>query len=138
MNPANLTKSAAMSKKHNPTGQPRLVKVAAKAGDELVNRRAPFPAEGHVITGRQREVPNPAEAIANTTVREDLQAVRLRPMDAPMATRIGAIPDPLAGMAWDAIVEDAAATARTWWGQWQFTVALAVWSAACFVLGTLV
>ena len=170
-----------MSKKHNPTRtQPRPVKVAGRAGDE----RIAFPAERNLLTGRQREVPNPAAALANLgqpserarlraatvcqdqrdarsrrealalleredarrdaiargttpTVQEDLQAVRRRPIDAPMATRIGALPDPLAVLAWETIAEDAAATARQWRGQWKFTVALAVWSAACFVLGTL-
>lgn len=167
-----------MSKKQNPIGQPRLVKVADKAGDKLQ-----FPADRHVATNPQREIPSPMaelsleqisekrrlraatvcqdqrdarsrrEALAileredarrdaiargtTPTVQEDLQAVRRRPIDAPMATRIGALPDPLAVLAWETIAEDAAATARQWWGQWKFTVALAVWSAACFVLGTL-
>lgn len=127
---------------------------------------AAFPADQHVATNPQREIPNPAAALADLgqpqpserarmraatvsqeqrdararrealafleredarrdaiahgaapTVSEELQAVRRRPIDAPMATRIGAT----------------APTNR----QWQFTVALAVWSAACFVLGTL-
>lgn len=170
-----------MSKKHNPTlTQPRPVKVADRAGDELIA----FPAERNLLTGRQREVPNPAAALANlgqpserarlraatvsqeqreararrealalleaedarldaiarsgaATVREELQAERRRPLDAQMATRIGALPDPLAVLAWDAIVEDAADTARKWWDKWRFAAALAVWSVACFVLGTL-
>lgn len=55
-----------MSKKHKPTKPyqpypPRPVKIADKAGDELVT----FPAERNLLTGRQREVPNPAAALAN-------------------------------------------------------------------------
>ena len=157
-----------MSKKnHYP---PRLAKVTDKTGDELN-----FPANRHVLTSPQRELPNPVAAIAEITqpserarlraatvsqeqreararrevqqiiaaaegpaptVWEDLQATRRRPLDAPMATRIGELPDPLAQQAWDAIVADAAQTARGWWGKWSFTIALAVWSAACFLLGT--
>ena len=54
-----------------------------------------------------------------------------------MATRIGSMPDPLAVLAWDAVIHDAGQTVRRWWEKWAFTAALAVWSAACFVLGTL-
>ena len=171
------------SKHRQPITQPRPVKIADRAGDEL----AAFPADQHVLTPKQREVPSPAPAIANavslsqiserqrlraatvsqeqreararretlalldrqdarrdalahsgtTTVREDLQAVRRRPWDAPMATRIGALADPMAVLAWDAVVEDAAATARSWWDKWGFSAALAVWSAACFLMGRL-
>ena len=168
-----------MSKKHTP--QPRPAHSAA-----------PFPAASHVATNPQREIPNPAAALAELsqpqpserarlraatvsqeqreararreaqqilaaadrpapTVREDLQAVRRRPWDAPMATPVhqlpqppapmicglSGLPDPLATLAWEAVAKDTAATARRWWDQWRFAVALAVWSAACFVLGTL-
>lgn len=180
-----------MSKKHNPTKpcqpyQPRPVKVADKAGDDL----AAFPAACHVLTGRQREIPSPAAALAELgqpserarlraatvcqdqretrarreaqqilsaadrpapTVREDLQAVRRRPWDAPMATRVNdlpqppapiicglsGLPDPIAALAWDAVVEDAAEKASRWWGKWQLTLAFGVWSLACFSLGVL-
>lgn len=171
-----------MSKKShaNPHDQPRLVKVSDKAGDELTV----FPTDRHVITGRQREVPNPAAALASLgqpserarlraatlrqeqrdsrarrevlamieaedarrdaiahglapTVRDDLQAAKRRPWDAPMATRIGELPDPLAQQSWDAIVADAAETASKWWGKWQFSLALAAWSIGCFLLGRL-
>lgn len=175
-------KGTQMSKKHNPTGQPRLVKVADKAGDELQ-----FPADRHVMTPNQREVPSPAAAIAEATtlrqiserqrlranavsqeqrdararrealaileredarrdaiahgpapmVREDLQAVRRRPLDAPMATRIGSMPDPLAVLAWDAIIEDAAATARSWWERVRLPLAFTTWSIGCFMLGVI-
>lgn len=128
-----MCKKSKHRQNQNQLTQPRPVRVADKTGDELTV----FPAECHVITGRQREVPNLAVAIANTTVRDDLQSAKRRPWDAPMATRIGAMPDPLASMAWDAVVSDAAKTAEQWWGKWQFTVALAAWSAACFILGTL-
>lgn len=148
-----------------------------------ISTTAAFPADQHVATNPQRELPNPAVALAGLdqpserarlraatvsqeqrdararrealalieredarrdaqafapTVREDLQAVRRRPIDAPMATRIGALPDPLAALAWDAIVEDAAETASKWWDKWQFSMALAAWSVACFALGMLV
>lgn len=85
------------------------------------------------------------------TVREDLQAVKRRPWDAPMATPVNdlpqppapmicgvsSLPDPLATLAWDAVVEDSAATARAWWARVQAPLAFAVWSAACFMLGWL-
>lgn len=176
-----------MSKKHPPSiAQPRPVKVADKAGDELMA----FPAERHILTGRQREVPNPAAALANLgqpserarlraatvsqeqreararreahqivtaaerpapTVREDLQEVRRRPWGAPMATPVtqlpqppapmicgvSGLPDPLATLAWDAVVADAAQTARSWWARVQAPLAFAVWSIACFSLGVL-
>ena len=178
-----------MSKKHPPSiAQPRPVKVADKAGDELIA----FPAERHILTGRQREIPNPAAAMANLgqpqpserarlraatvcqdqretrarreahqilaaadrpapTVREDLQAVRRRPWDAPMATPVyqlpqppapmicglSGLPDPIAALAWDAVVEDAAEKASRWWGKWQLTLAFSAWSLACFGLGVL-
>lgn len=177
-----------MSKKHNPTlTQPRPVKVADRSGDELMT----FPADRHVATNPQRDLPNPAAALANLgqpserarlraatgsqdqresrarreahqiiaaaerpapTVREELRAVRRRPWDAPMATPVhqlpqppapmicglSGLPDPIATLVWDAVVEDAARTAEKWYGKWSFTLALAVWSVACFVLGTLV
>lgn len=85
------------------------------------------------------------------TVREDLQAVRRRPWDAPMATPVhqlpqppapmicgvSGLPDPLATLAWDAVVADTAQTARSWWARVQAPLAFAVWSAACFLLGWL-
>jgi len=175
-----------MSKKHTPSIQPRPVKVADKAGDELVT----FPAERHVLTGRQREIPNPAAALAELgqpserarlraasvqheqreararreaqqilaaaerpapTVHDDLQAAKRRPWDAPMATPVtqlpqpptpmicgmSGLPDPLAVLAWDAVVADAAATARSWWDRATLSLAFTVRSAACFLLGVL-
>ena len=173
-----------MSKKH----YPKPIKVADRSGDEL----AVFPAACHVLTGRQRDLPNPTAALAELsqpqpserarlraasvqheqreararreahqivtaadrpapTVREDLQAVRRRPWDAPMATPVtqlpqppapmicglSGLPDPIAALAWETIAEDAAATARSWRDTWGFSAALAVWSAACFLLGRL-
>ena len=177
-----------MTKKHNtnpcPLYPPRRVKIADKAGNEI-----PFPADPHVATNPQRDLPNPTAALTlgqirerqrsraatvcqeqrdararreaqqimaaaerpAPTVREDLQAIKRRPWDAPMATPVtqlpqppapmicglSGIPDPLATLAWEAVAKDTAATARQWWDQWRFTVALAVWSVACFVLGRL-
>ena len=175
-----------MSKKHT---QPRPIKVADRSCDELLA----FPAACHVLTGRQREIPNPAAALAELgqpqpserarlraatvcqdqretrarreaqqilaaaerpapTVREDLQAVRRRPWDAPMATRVNdlpqppapmicgvsGLPDPMATLAWDAVVADSAATARAWWNRVKTPLAFAVWSISCFMLGKLV
>jgi len=182
-----------MSKKHNPTKpcqpyQPRPVKVADRSGDELLA----FPAACHVLTGRQRDLPNPTAALAELgqpqpserarlraasvqheqreararreaqqivtaaerpapTVREDLQAAKRRPWDAPMATKanqlpqppapmicgLSGLPDPIAALAWDAVVEDAAEKASRWWGKWQLTLAFSAWSLACFSLGVL-
>jgi len=168
-----------MSKKHTP--QPRPAHSAA-----------PFPAASHVATNPQREIPNPAAALADLsqpqpserarlraataqheqretrarreahqilaaaerpapTVQEDLQAVRRRPWDAPMATPVtqlpqppapmicgvSGLPDPLATLAWEAVVEDTAATARAWWSRVQVPLAFAVWSIGCFALGVL-
>ena len=163
-----------MSKKHTP--QPRPAHSAA-----------PFPAASHVATSPQREIPNPAAALANLgqpserarlraatvsqeqreararreahqivtaaerpapTVHDDLQAAKRRPWDAPMATRVNdlpqppapmicGIPDPLATLAWEAVLTDAAQTARSWWTRVQAPLAFAVWSAACFGLGVL-
>jgi len=182
-----------MSKKHNPTKpcqpyQPRPVKVADKAGDDL----AAFPAACHVLTGRQRDLPNPTAALANLgqpqpserarlraasaqlsqreararreaqqilaaadrpapTVREDLQAAKRRPWDAPMATRVNdlpqppapmicglsGLPDPLATLAWEAVITDAAQTARSVWARTKLPLAFSAWSLACFGLGVL-
>ncbi len=174
-----------MSKKHT---QPRPIKVADRSGDELLA----FPAACHVLTGRQRDLPNPTAALAELgqpqpserarlraasvqheqretrarreahqiltaaegpapTVREDLQAAKRRPWDAPMATPVhqlpqppapmicgvSGLPDPIAALAWDAVVEDAAEKASRWWGKWQLTLAFGVWSLACFSLGVL-
>ncbi len=174
------------SKKHYP--KPHPIKVADRPGDEL----AVFPAACHVLTGRQRDLPNPTAALAELsqpqpserarlrtasvqheqreararreaqqilaaaerpapTVHDDLQAAKRRTWDAPMATPVtqlpqppapmicglSGLPDPIAALAWDAVVEDAAEKASRWWGKWQFSLALAAWSAACFVLGTL-
>ena len=161
-----------MSKKHNPTGHPRLVKVADKAGDKLQ-----FPADRHVATNPQREITSPMaelsleqisekrrlraatvcqdqrEARARReaqqviaaaepaqpapTVREELEATRTRPLDAPMAHQVGSLPDPFAQQIWAAVADAFAEPVLSWWDQWRFTVALAVWSVSCFVLGTL-
>lgn len=179
-----------MSKKHNPTKpcqpyQPRPVKAADKAGDDL----AAFPAACHVLTGRQRDLPNPTAALAELgqpqpserarlraasvqheqreararreahqiltaaegpapTVHDDLQAAKRRPWDAPMATRVNAlpqppapmicgIPDPLATLAWEAVITDAAQTARSVWARTKLPLAFSAWSLACFGLGVL-
>ena len=173
------------SKRQIQLTQPRPVQVADKAGDELQ-----FPADRHVATNPQRDLPNPAVALDGLaqpserarlraasvqheqreararreaqqilaaadrpapTVREDLQAVRRRPWDAPMATPVtqlpqppapmicglSGLPDPIAALAWDAVVEDAAEKASRWWGKWQLTLAFSAWSLACFSLGVL-
>lgn len=167
-----------MSKKHY-IPQPRPAHSAA-----------PFPAASHVATNPQRDLPNPAAALAELgqpserarlraatvqheqresrarreahqiltaaegpapSVWEDLQAVRRRPLDAPMATPItqlpqppapmicglSGMPDPLATLAWEAVVEDAAATVRSWWERIKLPLAFIVWSIACFSLGVL-
>ena len=173
-----------MSKKH----YPKPIKVADRSGDEL----AVFPAACHVLTGRQRDLPNPTAALAELsqpqpserarlraasvqheqreararreaqqilaaaerpapTVREDLQAVRRRPWDAPMATPVtqlpqppapmicglSGMPDPLAVLAWDAVLDDAAKTVRSVWERVRLPLAFSVWSLACFGLGVL-
>lgn len=165
-----------MSKKHPPIPQPRPVKVADKAGDELIA----FPADRHVMTSAQRDLPNPAAALAELsqpqpserarlraatvqheqleararreaqqviaaaepaqpapTVREELEATRTRPLDAPMAHRIGSLPDPFAQQVWAVVADSISDPVRSWWDRWQFTLAFTVWSVACFVLGTL-
>ena len=71
------------------------------------------------------------------TVREELEATRTRPLDAPMAHQVGSLPDPFAQQIWAAVADAFAEPVRSWWDRWQFTVALAGWSVACFVLGTL-
>ena len=174
-----------MSKKHT---QPRPIKVADRSGDELLA----FSAACHVLTGRQRDLPNPTAALAELsqpqpserarlraatvqheqreararreahqivtaadrpapTVREDLKAARQRLLDAPMATPVtqlpqppapmicglSGLPDPIAALAWDAVVEDAAEKASRWWGKWPLTLAFSAWSLACFSLGVL-
>lgn len=60
----------------------RLVKVADKHGDELQTqtRMAPPRLAQELVDGDRA-------VLRATTVREDLQAVRRRPLDAPMATR---------------------------------------------------
>lgn len=171
-----------MSKKNAATSGITHARIRTPDGRHISAASA-FPADQHVATNPQRDLPNPTaaltlgqiserqriraatvcqdqrdarsrrealaileredarrDAIAHgpaPTVREDLQAVKRRPWDAPMATRIGALPDPLAVLAWETIAEDAAATARSWWDTWGFSAALAVWSAACFLLGRL-
>lgn len=56
---------------------PRLVKVHDKRGDDLTPPRL-----------AQELIDGDRAALRATTVREDLQAVRRRPLDAPMATRL--------------------------------------------------
>lgn len=148
-----------------------------------IQSKARFPEDRHVLTPAQREVPNPAGAIAAMAYPQPSERVHLRaatvsqeqreaqarrealaileqedarrdalahagvpsddlharrwPLGAPMATRIGSMPDPLAVLAWDAVLDDAGQTVRRLWGKWAFTAALAVWSAACFILGRL-
>ena len=135
---------------------------------------APFPAACHVLTGRQRDLPNPTAALANLgqpserarreaqqilaaaerpapTVHDDLQAAKRRPWDAPMATKanqlpqppapmicgVSGLPDPLATLAWEAVVTDAAATARSLWTRVRLPLAFTAWSIGCFSLGVL-
>ena len=50
-----------MQKKPQKPQKPHIVHVRDRRGDELVT----FPAERNLLTGRQREVPNPAAALAN-------------------------------------------------------------------------
>lgn len=77
------TKNQAMNKKPH-SHQPRLVKVSDKHGDELTPQRmAPPRLAQELIDGDRAE-------LRATTVREDLQAIRRRPLDAPMATRLDA------------------------------------------------
>lgn len=119
-------------------------------------KTARFPEDRHVLTPSQREIPNPAVALAllpdpprpataspampapAPTVREDLQAVRRRPIDAPMATRPGDLPDPFAQQTWALIADALVEPALTVWERVKLPVAFTVWSVACFCLGMLV
>lgn len=67
-------------KKYPPSTAPSIVKIADKHGDELQTRMAPPRLAQELIDGDRA-------ALRATTVREDLQSVRRRPLDAPMATR---------------------------------------------------
>lgn len=82
------TKNQAMNKK------PRLMKVSDKHGDELTPQRMAPPRLAQELIDGDRA------ALRATTVREDLQSVRRRPLDAPMATRLE-ITDPMSSMAWE-------------------------------------
>ena len=104
-------KASPMNKK--PTYPPRIVAVSDKHGDELQTRMAPPRLANELIDGDRA-------AIRATTVRDDLQAARRRPLDAPMATK-----------------DDPSEMDRKWWDKWQFAAALIVWSLACFALGKL-
>ena len=64
-------------------------------------------------------------------------ATRVNDLPQPPAPMICGIPDPLATLAWEAVLTDAAQTARSWWTRVQAPLAFAVWSAACFGLGVL-
>lgn len=137
---------------------PNLAAALAELGQPQPSERARLRAA--TVQHEQREsrarreahqILTAAEAPA-PSVWEDLQAVRRRPLDAPMATPItqlpqppapmicgvSGLPDPMATLAWDAVVADSAATARAWWARVQAPLAFAVWSAACFMLGKLV
>lgn len=135
MNKIHCTKGIPMHKKPSPSPySPRLVHVGDKAGDTLISEREQMRASS--LAQRQREEYARREALAileqdsahrdalafgpASTVREDLQADRQRPLDAPMATR-----------------NEPALDVRAGWDKWRFTVALALWSAACFLLGRL-
>lgn len=147
----------------------------------------PFPEDRHVMTQPQREVPNPAIALADAmtplpserahlraasvcqerreararrealaileredarrdaisrgevpapTVREDLQATRLLPLDAPMATWVGDLPDPFAQQNWGFIAE-LFAPALPLWERIKVPAAFTLWSVGCFLLGML-
>ena len=168
-----------MSKKHTPQPRPAHNTAPFPADSNLLTpklREVPNPAAALAELGQpqpserarlraataqheQRETRARREAHQILTaaegpapsVWEDLQAVRRRPLDAPMATPItqlpqppapmicglSGMPDPLATLAWDAVVEDAAATVRSWWERIKLPLAFSVWSLACFVLGTL-
>lgn len=150
-----------MSKKHQPasTSKPTIITVADQHGDVLLGPSERVRLRAATVQHEQREARARREAqhiLAAAerpapTVREDLQAIRRRPLDAPMATPVhqlsqppapmicgtSGLPDPLATLAWDAVLDDAAQTIRSWWSQWQFTAALAAWSVGCFLLGRL-
>lgn len=119
-----------MKKKHG--NQPQFVSVTDKNGDILMERAYLRTAS---VSQDQREARTRREALAailledkerrdalafgtTPTVQEDLQEVRRRPIGAPMATRESAF--------------------RSWWNKWEFSLALAAWSGACFLLGRLV
>ena len=178
-----------MSKKNAATSGITHARIRTPDGRHISAASA-FPADQHVATNPQRDLPNPAVALAGLaqpserarlraamvsqeqrdsrarreaqqivaaaerpapTVREDLQAVRRRPIDAPMATPVNQLPqppapmigslsawpDPLATLAWEAVTKDAAATARAWWTRLQAPLAFTVWSIGCFLLGRL-
>lgn len=136
---------------------PNLAAALAELGQPQPSERARLRAA--TVQHEQRESRARREAHQILTaaegpapsVWEDLQAVRRRPLDAPMATPItqlpqppapmicgvSGLPDPLATLAWEAVVEDAAATARSWWERIKLPLAFAVWSIACFSLGVL-
>lgn len=116
MNQSNLTKIATMSKKHNsnPHERPRLVSVERKQREPQPSERASFRAA--TVAQDQRETRARREAAAlleredarrdaiaragaapAPTVREEFQATRRLPLDAPMATRDG-LPDPMGQM----------------------------------------
>lgn len=144
-----------MTKKHhpNPHERPRLVAVERKAREACPSERARLRAA--TVCQEQREAHARREALAlleredarrdaisrgeipTLTVREALQAVRRRPLDAPMATRPGDLPDPFAQQVWDTISAALVAPARSLWAQVQTPLAFAVWSLACFWLGRL-
>lgn len=144
-----------MTKKHNPNSheRPRQVSVERKAREACPSERAQLRAA--TVCQEQREASARREALAlldrenvrrdalahagvpAPTVREDLHAVRRRPLDAPMATYPGALPDPFAQQVWDAISAALVAPARSLWAQVQTPLAFAVWSLACFWLGRL-
>jgi hypothetical protein len=148
-----------MTRKHNsnPYG-PRPVTVERKGSREATpSERARFRAatvSQDQRESRARREANQIVAAAEKpapTVREDLQAVRRRPLDAPMATPItqlpqppapmvcglSDLPDPFAVLAWDAVADAIAAPVRGWWARIQFPVAFVAWSIACFCLGVL-
>ena len=172
-----------MSKKNTSTSGITHARIRTHDGRHISAASA-FPADQHVATNPQRDLPNPAVALAGLaqpserarlraatvcqeqrdsrarrealaileredarrdaiahgpapTVREELIATRARPLDAPMAHQVGSLPDPFAQQIWAAVADAFAEPVRSWWDRWQFTVALAGWSVACFVLGTL-
>ena len=86
-----------------------------------------------VVSIQQRDAQKAADRLA-PTVREDLQAVRRRPLDAPMATRISDdFPDLMAGLAW----EQRGYTVKTQPRDWTLVIAVCL-ILASFVAGVLV
>ena len=136
---------------------PNLAAALANLGQPQPSERARLRAASVQHEQREARARREAQQILAAaerpapTVHDDLQAAKRRTWDAPMATPVNdlpqppapmicgvsGLPDPMATLAWDAVVADSAATARAWWARVQAPLAFAVWSAACFMLGWL-